>query len=370
LKSRSLLAQVLAINLLLIAMIVLVATIVVDAGGVGVPRGREIATLVLAVAVALVGNWLLLHRRFTALDELISAMESVDLAAPQGARRLARQGGSAEVRRLDAAFERMISRLESERRRAGRQAIRAQERERRRIAQDLHDEVNQALTAISLRLQATIERAPLELRRELAETKRLSGQAMEELLALARTLRPAVLDDHGLVPALQSQVQDFRDQTAIQATFTLTGPVLPLSPEQQLVIYRVTQESLSNVAQHSGARKVHVELSFVGRVVLCVTDDGRGFPPGALERYRIGVDAPSQAGGLGLPGMRERALLIGGHLEITPNHPRGTRVQLTIGAAPSQTLALVDRPTEWEPVGDERFSDDTSPMQRRAQCAS
>ena len=132
----------------------------------------------------------------------------------------------------------------------------------------------------------------------------------------------------------------------------------------------MTQESLSNVAQHSGARKVHVELSFVGRVVLCVTDDGTGFPAGALERYRVGMDAPSHSGGLGLPGMRERALLIGGQLEITPNHPRGTRVQLTIGAGQSQALALVDRPAEWEPVGDERFSDDTSPMQRRAQCAS
>jgi len=370
LKSRSLLAQVLAINLLLIAMIVLVATIIVDTHAGGVPRGREIATLVLAVAVALVGNWLLLHRRFTALDELISAMETVDLAASSGARPPARRNGSAEVRRLDAAFERMISRLESERRRAGRQAIRAQERERRRIAQDLHDEVNQALTAISLRLQATIERAPLELRHELQETKRLSGQAMEELLALARTLRPAVLDDHGLVPALHSQVQDFREQTGIEASFTLSGTVLPLTPEQQLVIYRVTQESLSNVAQHSGARRVHVELSFVGRVVLRVSDDGKGFPAGALERYRVGLDTPSQAGGLGLPGMRERALLIGGHLEISSNVPRGTRVQLTIGAGQHGTLALVDRPSEWEPVGDERFSDDTSPMQRRAQCAS
>jgi two-component system sensor histidine kinase UhpB len=369
-KSRSLLAQVLAINLLLIAMIVLVVTVVVDTHAGNVPRGREIATLVLAVAVTLIGNWLLLHRRFTALDELIKAMESVDLAATQDGRRRTRHNGSAEVRRLDAAFERMISRLETERRRAGRQAIRAQERERRRIAQDLHDEVNQALTAISLRLQATIERAPLELRRELQETKRLSGQAMDELLSLAHALRPAVLDDHGLVPALHSQVQDFCEQTRIDATFTLSGPLLPLSPEQQLVIYRVTQESLSNVAQHSGARRVHVELSFVGRTVLSVTDDGRGFPPGSLERYRRGHDTPGQAGGLGLPGMRERALLIGGRLEISSRPREGTRVQLTIGLGHVEDLARTELPSQWEPVGAERLSDDTSPLQRRAQCAS
>ena len=119
----------------------------------------------------------------------------------------------------------MIARLEAERREAGRAAIQAQERERRRIAQDLHDEVNQALTAVSLRLQASIEQAPPELRRELTETKRLSSQAMEELLALARQLRPAVLDDHGLLPALHSQVRDFAEQTGIRASFNARGTV-------------------------------------------------------------------------------------------------------------------------------------------------
>ena len=127
------------------------------------------------------------------------------------------------MRRLQAAFDRMIARLEAQRREAGRAAIQAQERERRRIAQDLHDEVNQALTAVSLRLQASIERAPPELRRELTETKRLASQAMDELLALARQLRPAVLDDHGLVPALHSQVRDFAEQTGIDATFRPAG---------------------------------------------------------------------------------------------------------------------------------------------------
>jgi two-component system sensor histidine kinase UhpB len=256
----------------------------------------------------------------------------------------------------------MIARLESERRRAGRQAVRAQERERRRIAQDLHDEVNQALTAVTLRLQATIEQAPEELRRELVETKRLSTQAMDELLALARTLRPAVLDDHGLMTALHSQVQDFREQTGIEAGFTLSGRPLPLSPEQQLVIYRVTQESLSNVAQHSGARRVHVELSFVGRTVLAITDDGCGFPADSAEWH----SGPWSSGGLGVPGMRERALLIGGQLEISSRRRQGTRVQLTIGAGRGEGSGGM--PRDWNP--DEapglrispRQSADTSPL--------
>jgi two-component system, NarL family, sensor histidine kinase UhpB len=303
------------VNLLLVAGTALVAAAAVDAHFGNAIRGSEVVVIALAVVATLLGNWMLLRRRFAPLEEVISAMERVDLAAPHP---LAPRSESAEVERLDAAFNRMIARLEAERRDAGRAAIRAQERERRRIAQDLHDEVNQALTAVSLRLQASIEQAPPDLRRELTETKRLSGQAMEELLAIARQLRPAVLDDHGLLPALHSQVRDFGDQTGLRTTFNARGTVPRLTPEQQLVIYRVTQESLSNIAQHAGATNVDVELSFIGRTVLRISDDGCGFT------------APRN-GGLGLSGMRERALLAGGQLSIWTGDGQGTRVELTIG---------------------------------------
>jgi two-component system sensor histidine kinase UhpB len=211
----------------------------------------------------------------------------------------------------------MVGRLESERREAGRAAIQAQERERRRIAQDLHDEVNQALTAVSLRLQASVEHSPPALRPELLETKRLAGQAMEELLNLARQLRPAVLDDHGLVPALDSQTRLFGEQTRIATDFMLMGGPPRLTPEQQLVVYRVCQEALSNVAQHAGASSVTVELSSVGAVMLTITDDGDGFV------------APRN-GGLGLSGMRERALLVGGRLAVHSAPRKGTRVELVL----------------------------------------
>jgi two-component system sensor histidine kinase UhpB len=315
-KSRSLLAQVLAVNLLLVAVTVLVATLAVDAQVTSITRGREVFVFGAAVIATLLGNWLLLRRRFAPLDQLIRTMETVDLSAPN-APATHEPGASAEVERLDGAFNRMVTRLESERREAGRAAIAAQERERRRIAQDLHDEVNQALTAVSLRLQASIEQAPPELKAELTETKRLSSQAMEELLSLARQLRPSVLDDHGLLTALHSQIRDFGDQSGIRSTFNARGQVPKLTPEQQLVIYRVTQESLSNIAQHSGARKVDVELSFIGRTVLKISDDGSGFVAG-------------RNGGLGLSGMRERALLAGGQLSIWSSEGKGTRVELTI----------------------------------------
>lgn len=223
----------------------------------------------------------------------------------------------AEIAHERTAMEELRKRMEAERRAAGLAAIRAQEQERQRLAQDLHDEVNQALTAILLRLEATIHEAPAALQEELRDTKQLAAQAMEELLRLARRLRPAVLDDHGLMPALHTQVRDFTEQTGIRATFHHQGTPSRLTPEQQLAIYRVTQEGLSNVAQHAAASRVKVELSFVGRTVLRISDDGHGF-------------SEPRDGGNGLGGMRERATLAGGHLSVWSGAGTGTRVELTI----------------------------------------
>jgi two-component system sensor histidine kinase UhpB len=144
---------------------------------------------------------------------------------------------------------------------------------------------------------------------------------MEELLHLARQLRPTALDDHGLVPALASQVADFGERTGIRARFERFGNIPQLSDEEQLVIYRVTQESLSNVAQHSGASLVDVELSFVGRTVLRIRDDGDGFRRSLNGRPRLGVS-----------GMRERALAVGGNLSIFSEPGEGTTIELIMGA--------------------------------------
>jgi two-component system sensor histidine kinase UhpB len=146
---------------------------------------------------------------------------------------------------------------------------------------------------------------------------------MDELLNLARELRPTALDDHGLLPALRQQVRDFTERTGIHADFQRRGPVPPLSDDQQLVIYRVTQESLSNVAQHAHANSVEVELSFVGRTVLRIADDGRGVNGGA-------AGAAHRNGGLGLSGMRERALLVGGTLDVRSSRGQGTTVILSM----------------------------------------
>ncbi len=311
----TLLWQLIAINALLVSAMIAAATVAAGFDlGASNERG-QFAVLVLGAAGILLGNAFIVRRRLQPLERLIGTMEQTDLSP--NAERAEVDSDSVEVARLNAAFNRMLDRLEIERREGSRAVLRAQEQERKRLAQDLHDEVNQALTAIMLRLQASIHEATPELRRELRETQRLAGQAMEELLNLARELRPTALDDHGLLPALRGQVRDFADRTGIHADFRRRGDVPPLTDDQQLVIYRITQESLSNVAQHAGARHVTVELSFVGRTVLRIADDG------------CGVQGESN-GGLGLTGMHERALLVGGDLDIHSGNGRGTTVTLTM----------------------------------------
>jgi two-component system sensor histidine kinase UhpB len=320
-KKPSLLSQVLGINVLLVTAAVLVASVAAGLD-LNIEKQRwQFLNLALAIGLTLLVNAWLLRRRFRPLERLLETMERVDLSRG-GVRAELSRGESIEVTRLHNAFNVMLDRLEEERHESADAVLQAQERERRRVAQDLHDEVNQALTGILLRLEATIQEAPPELQRELTETKKLANQAMDELLALARQLRPTALDDHGLIPALHAQVHDFAERTGIQADFRRRGTIPPLSADEQLVIYRVAQESLSNVAQHSGASHVNVELSFVGRTVLRVSDDGHGFR---------GSDG--RPGGLGVSGMKERALLVGGRLLVHSLPGHGTVVELTMREA-------------------------------------
>jgi two-component system sensor histidine kinase UhpB len=224
-----------------------------------------------------------------------------------------------EVERLAHAFAKLLERIEAERRRAGRLQLRAQEEERKRVARDLHDEVNQALTAILLRLEALTQVAPPRLRDELAETKGLANQAMDELLQLARQLRPTALDDHGFLPAIEEQLRRFKSQYGIDTSLSTQGDLDDLGTDQQLVLYRVTQEALNNVARHAGASSVSVEIARAdGTVSLKVADDGAGFAVGDERR------------GLGLDGMAERARLVNGQFEVDAAPGRGTTLTLRV----------------------------------------
>ena len=185
--------------------------------------------------------------------------------------------------------------------------LRAQEEERRRIARELHDEAGQILTAVKIELD-------LDGRREAGE---MVGRALAQVRDLSNLLRPAVLD-LGLVPALETLADDFERRTRIDTELRCSRPVPPMRDELQVAIYRVTQEALTNVARHSAARRVDVELDVADREVrLSVQDDGRGASPEVTPH-------------LGLLGIRERVTALGGTVLVDGRSGNGFRLEATI----------------------------------------
>src|SRR3954454_7995797 len=321
-QTKSLAGQVVAVNVLLV-----VATLFAASAAANLNlaiRDERWAFLLLALTILLVllVNMLMLRRRFSPLERLIAGIEAIDPAVGGDlSLSVEHEHASEEVGSLAASFRRMLVRIEDERRRSGQLVLRAQEEERRRLARDLHDEVNQALTAILLRLEALSQAAPDPLTEELAELKRLVNQAMDELLQLARQLRPTALDDHGLLPAMTSQVRRFAEQTGIKADLDSCGTELRLEPDEEIAVFRVAQEALANIARHADASSVQVGLrADDDGIELTVRDDGRGFCP----------DEPATGGGLGLGGMAERARLVGGELTIESRPGGGTELLLRV----------------------------------------
>lgn len=314
-RRRALFTQVLVVNAVLLGAVAVVAGAIA-----GLTTLEIVGVAALAVVVGAAANAILLRQRFAPLEHLIDEMEKVDLSRPGSLlpRSIDGVAETEEVERIELAFLRMMRRLEAERRRAGSAALRAQEEERARVARDLHDEVNQSLTGLLLRLEAAREAAPPALEREIAETKALANQAMRELLSLARQLRPTALDDLGLAAAIAGLVERL-GEGEIEGAVEIDGDFSDLGDDAQLVVYRVAQEALSNAARHSGAAHVTVTLRRdAGGVELTVADDGRGFAFDEADR------------GLGIGGMRERALLVEGELTIESRPETGTTVRLTI----------------------------------------
>lgn len=312
-------SQILAVNAVLITATVLAASVVARLRVEDAGSSRQSLVLVAAILATVLVNGLVLRRRFAPLESIIDTMERVELSEP-GVRAALQSADSEEVVRLHHAFNRMLDRLELERRQSSEAVLRAQEAERARLARDLHDEANQSLTGVLLRLRAIEHDAPASLRPELRETAEAATMAMDELLRLARELRPSALDDHGLAPALRTQVDGFARQTGVDTTLEVAPDVGELGPDEQTVVYRVVQEALNNVAQHAQASAVTVDLRRAdGRKMLRVTDDGKGFN-----------DAVEESHGLGITGMRERARLAGGRLRVRSRPGSGTVVELTL----------------------------------------
>src|SRR4051812_44565 len=247
-------------------------------------------------------------------------MRTVDLLRP--GQRFGERGGI-EVTQLTRTFNEMLDRLESERRESGQRVLRAQEAERLRVARGLHDEVGQVLTGVLLQLDS-LGRADEHARaEEIEETKDSVRQALEEVRRIARELRPEMLEHLGLVSALTELSRKFADQSGVRVQRRFVDDLPPLSAEAEIAVYRVAQESLTNIARHASASHVEIALEpGVDSVILRVADDGRGLPEARA----------TSNGHAGLRGMRERALLVGGALAIKRSSEGGVEVRLEVPA--------------------------------------
>ncbi|MDV3125669.1 histidine kinase [Mycobacterium sp. 21AC1] len=273
----------------------------------------EIPVLLVGLAIMLTANAFLLRSSLAPLDRLAALMRRVD--PPKRSDR-ADDEDSGDLRHLITSFNAMLDRLETERTTASASALAAQENERQRIARELHDEIGQTLTVALLTLKRAVDRAPPSIRDELADSQEIVRASLDEVRGIARRLRPDALEDLGLHSALNALCSDFAHASGIAVVKHIAPQLDRLKPDIELVCYRIAQESLTNVARHSGARKVWLDLHMgTTELTLRVADDGRG-----------GV----QDEGAGINGMRERALLVNATLAITSPEHGGTEVRLVI----------------------------------------
>jgi signal transduction histidine kinase len=202
-----------------------------------------------------------------------------------------------------------------------------QEDERRRIARELHDEIGQTLTALRIeisRAQAAFKAGSASARDRLEEARALAEKTLKTVRDISLLLRPALLDDLGLAAALQWQSEDFSRRAGIPCRYSEEGLEDALPDAHKTCVYRVVQEALNNCEKHSGAGEVRLTVRQSGRELRVeIGDDGHGFRPDSQGN-------PAGVAGLGILGMRERAAMLGGTLEVETDPQRGTRVRLSL----------------------------------------
>jgi two-component system sensor histidine kinase UhpB len=312
-RRLSLYARVVIVN----ATVLVVATMILSLTPAYVPFPSSVTdagVIVLGVLVVTGANALLLRLTFTSLAGLMSAMRSTDLLRPGGRLQLA---GGVEVEQVIATFNQMLDELEDERLESNRRGHLAREAERRRIGQELHDEIGQRLTGILLELQRTLDHSPPETQAELSHTQELTRGTLDEVGRIAWLMRPGILDDLGISKALEALVGAVADTAQAEVSLSVREPLPAFGPDVEIVLYRVAQEGLTNALRHAHASHICLELAPHDgrRVKLEIADDGRGLDSDARE-------------GAGLRGMRERALSIGAQLDIDSIRDAGVTIRL------------------------------------------
>jgi len=268
-----------------------------------------------------------LKRAEAAQQRVIALALANEEANREIARRKAMEASLRKSEQVQRALLLASRTLHAQRRHLARQVLLAQEEERRKISRELHDEIAQVLTGITVHLSALNGKeamVPREFRRRLALAQRLAGKSIEVVRRYARELRPSVLDDLGLIPALRSYVQEASEQSGLNISFTAFKEVETLPSVSKTMLYRVAQEALTNVARHARAEHVSVKIRRLpGAALLEVRDDGRSF---SVERML----ASRRSGRLGLLGMRERVEMMDGRFDITSEPGLGTIVTAEI----------------------------------------
>jgi two-component system, NarL family, sensor histidine kinase UhpB len=298
-----LLYRVAAINALLLATAVTLTIALLAPGKVSaLALDEELVVVLAAVALVVLANVYLLRRVVGPVQALTAFARQVDCATL--GQRIPDAEPTSEAGELALTFNQMLERLQAERREATGRVLRAQEAERLRIAQELHDQVGQELTAVLLGLSRICSQAPSCLEENVLALQDVVRDSLEDVRRIAIELRPEALDDLGLPSALAVLADRFSQQLGLEVSEHLPLSVGPLAPDVELVAYRVAQEALTNVARHSASSRAELTLECdPDRLLLVVRDDGLGLAPG---------NSPST----GMRGMRERATLIGARLEI------------------------------------------------------
>lgn len=218
-------------------------------------------------------------------------------------------------------------RQEADLRRLSQQMMRVGEQTMRRVARELHDDLGQALTAVKMDLGIIEQQLDddNEMRPRVREARHQIVAVLQEVRHLSQLLRPAVLDDLGLLPAVQSYITRFSERTGVPVALHASQAETRLPRPLEVALYRVIQEALTNVARHADARHVDIRLQVdASTAVLRIADDGRGFDAAHFLRN------PPQGHGMGVIGMRERIATYGGRFAIESRQGTGTRVKLSI----------------------------------------
>jgi two-component system sensor histidine kinase UhpB len=332
--------KVLIANALLVALGAVASTYVsLSLGHLRASTGAALALLftVIGIALTIALNTILLRAALQPLRSLrvtVAALEQGDFEARVPQSPLADD----DFANLGATLNQLIDYLQRYQERVqdlSASMLRAQEDERHRIARELHDQIGQALTLLLVRLKI-IEASPqaAALEPDLADLRGAVAATIDQVRKLALDLRPPALDQLGLIPALRELVRNFTELAHIAVTFDAPAEPIVLAPERATAVYRIVQESLTNVAKHANARIVRVALAREGgAITIRIADDGCGFNAEALLKDDGHLDGP----GLGLFGMEERARLIGGTLTIASAPNAGTIVAATIPLNPLET---------------------------------